>query len=187
MIKPWKTLGSKLTYKDDWLTVRSHRLEQPNGTILDPFHVIEGSEWVCICALTDDGQVLAIREFRVGANAVTLGLVGGGQEPSDSDALSAARRELAEETGYVADELVQIGRAYANWANQDNQISYFLGFGAKPTTQQKLDIGEDIEPVLVPYHEFLAYDFEGPKQTHHAAALFYAERYFKRHPERRPK
>ena len=83
--------------------------------------------------------------------------------------------------------MIQIGRAYANWANQNNQISYFLGFSAVPTGQQKLDESEDIEPVLIPYSAFLAYDFEGPKQTHHAAALFYIERYFKAHPEKRPK
>ena len=187
MIKPWKKRAGTLTYRDPWLTVRSHRMERPDGNMVDPFHIIESTEWVCICALTESGEVVAIREYRAGADQVTLGLVGGGVEDHDPDHTTAARRELEEETGYRVQDMIQIGRAYANWANQNNQISYFLGFSAVPTGQQKMDESEDIEPVLIPYSAFLAYDFEGPKQTHHAAALFYIERYFKAHPEKRPK
>ncbi len=185
-MKPWKQLSSQLTYQDEWLTVRSHKLERPNGTIVDPFHIVESREWVCICALTDAGEVVAIREYRVGADEVTLGLVGGVSEPEDTDYSMSAHRELEEETGYKVRELHLIGRAYANWANQNNQISYFIGFGATPNGTQKLDPNEEIEPVLIPYSEFSQYDFDGPKQTHHAAALFYVERYLKAHPERRP-
>lgn len=187
LIKPWIKRSSKLTFHDQWLTVRSHSLERPDGMLIEPFHIIESPEWVCICALTESGDVVAIREFRVGADAVTLGLVGGGVDDSDTDCAAAAHRELEEETGYRADEMIPIGRAYANWSNQNNQISYFLGLGAASTGKQKLDANEDIEPVLMPYEEFLKYDFEGPKQTHHAAALFYVERYFNAHPEKRPK
>jgi len=187
MIKPWKRLSSRLTYQDRWLTIRSHSLERPNGDTVAPFHIIESEEWVCICALTDAGEVIAIQEYRVGADQVTLSLVGGAKDPQDQDAAVAAHRELEEETGYRVRELIPIGRAYANWASQNNQISYFLGLGARPTGQQHLDPNEDILPVVMPYEDFLAYDFEGPKQTHHAAALFYVERYFKAHPEKRPK
>ena len=161
--------------------------ETSEWTIVDPFHIIESREWVCICALTDDGSVVAIKEYRVGADEVTLGLVGGVSEAKDADFTAAAHRELEEETGFRVRELHLIGRAHANWANQNNQISYFIGFGATPTGRQELDPNEEIEPVLVPYSEFSSYDFDGPKQTHHAAALFYVERYFRTHPERRPK
>lgn len=187
MIRPWKRRASTLTFQDQWLTIRSHKLERPNGVIVDPFHIIENDDWVCICALTDSGQVVAIQEYRVGADQVTLGLVGGAQDESDADAAAAAHRELEEETGYQVRDLIPIGRAFANWASQNNQISYFLGLGATPSSTQKLDSNEEIEPVLMAYDEFLAYDFDGPKQTHHAAALFYVERYFKTHPEARPR
>ena len=187
MIKPWKKLSATLTFQDQWLTVRSHKLERPDGVVIEPFHIIENPEWVCICALTSSGDVVAIQEFRVGADEVTLGLVGGGVDDNDLDFVAAAHRELEEETGYRVAEMIPIGRAYANWSNQNNQISYFLGLGAIPTGAQKLDENEDIEPVLIPYEDFVAYDFDGPKQTHHAAALFYVERYFKAHPEARPK
>lgn len=186
MIKPWQWRESSLTFQDEWLTVRSHTLERPNGTVVTPFHILESHEWVCICALTDAGEVVAIREYRVGADEVTLGLVGGVVEESDDDFATAAHRELEEETGFHVRDLIPIGRAYANWANQNNQISYFLGLGATATGTQKLDPNEEIEPVLIPYTSFAAYDFDGPKQTHHAAALFYVERYFKAHPEKRP-
>ena len=186
MIKPCKILSSALTYRYQWLTIRSYRLKRPNDIVVEPFHIIESSEWVCICALSDEGDFVDIHEYRVGADQVTLGLVGGIQEAEDEDTLAAAHRELEEETGYRARELIPVGRAYANWANQNNQISYFLALGATQTGIQKLDANEDIEPILMPYSEFLSYDFDGPKQTHHAAALFFVERYFSTHPEKRP-
>lgn len=181
-MKPWRTLKSWITYSDPWLTVRSHRLERANGAIVDPFHIIESPEWVCVCALTDAGDVVTIREYRHGAETITLGLPGGVCEPDDEDFAAAARRELEEETGFIVREMIPVGRAHANWANQNNQISYFLGLGAAPHGVRNLDPNEEIEPVLMPFAEFSAYDFDGPKQTHHAAALFYVLRFLQRHP-----
>ena len=185
-MKPWRVLSSRITYQDEWLTVRSDSCKTAAGRVIEPFHVIESGEWVCILALTDVGDVVAIREYRHGAKAITLGLPGGVCEAHEEDFSVGAARELEEETGYICRELVQTGRAYANWANQNNQISFFIGFGAKPSGIACPDPTEEIETVLMPYDDFAAYDFDGPKQTHHAAALFYAERYFRKHPERRP-
>lgn len=186
MIKPWKRLSSVISFQDRWLTVRSYTLERPDGALIEPYHIVEENELVCIFALTDENEVVAIEEYRVGPDAMTLGLIGGIVDDTDEDIEHAALREFEEETGYRLRELVPIGRAYSNWARHNNQITFYIGFGATPSGTQKLDATEEIEPVLVPFEKFMAYDFEGPKQTHHAAALFYVERYFAKHPEKRP-
>ncbi|MEM9938610.1 MAG: NUDIX hydrolase [Pseudomonadota bacterium] len=186
MIRPWKILSSHQTYRDKWLSIRSDRCETADGQIIEPFHVIEAKNWINVVALTDEGNVVLIEEYRHGAQAVTLGIPGGVCDTEDADEAVSAARELEEETGYVCEYLIETGRAFANWANQNNEIIYFLGFGAKPTGSVNLDPNEEIEVCLQRYVDFVDYHFDGPKHTHHAAALFYAERYFAKHPGERP-
>ncbi|MDJ0919548.1 MAG: NUDIX hydrolase [Henriciella sp.] len=187
MIRPWKILSSQQTFRDDWLSIRSDRCQTAAGRIIEPFHVIEAQTWTNIVALTEGGDVVLIEEYRHGAGQVTLGVPGGVCDAEDGEFSVSAARELEEETGYLCDTLIETGRAFANWANQDNEIIYFLGFGAKPTGTVNLDPNEEIEVRLQPYSDFADYSFDGPKHTHHAAALFFAERYFNRHPDQRPK
>lgn len=100
---------------------------------------------------------------------------------------AAAARELREETGYSCGQLVLVGRAYANWAWQNNQVSYYLGLDAAPAGPQQLDPNEEIRVVEMAYSDFLNYDRLAHQHSLHAAALFYAERYFQTTPYHRPK
>ncbi|MEQ9314927.1 MAG: NUDIX hydrolase [Henriciella sp.] len=113
-MKPWRVLSSRISYEDQWLKVRSDRCETDDGRIIDPFHIIEYHEWVCVIALTAVGDVVAIREYRHGAKAITIGLPGGTSDGPGEDIAATAARELEEETGYQCSRLVRIGRAYAN-------------------------------------------------------------------------
>ena len=185
-MKPWKILSSRQTYKDKWLSVRTDTVELQNGMVLPDFHVIEFRDWVNILALTENGDVLIIREYRHGCQAITLGVPAGSSEEGETDLQSVAERELLEETGYQAREMVRVGIACADYAKQTNNIHFFLALGAHKVSDQKLDASEDIEVLTMPYTEYL--DFAGIdiQQTHHAALLHYVERYFARHPEKNP-
>ncbi|MEM6410861.1 MAG: NUDIX hydrolase [Pseudomonadota bacterium] len=185
-LKPWRTLSSSITYEDKWLTLRADRCETAGGKIIDPFHVIDAPDWVNVVALTETGDVVLIREYRHGAEDITLGIPGGVCDDADGTPSISAARELEEETGYVCQTLVPTGQAHANWADHSNEIHFFVGFDAEPIGQTNLDENEEIEVELRPWAEFLDYSFFGPKHTHHAAALFFAERYFKRHPDQAP-
>ena len=55
-----------------------------------------------------------------------------------------ARRELLEETGYVAGEVILIGRVAANPAIQDNHMHTFLALGAQREREPRLDAAEEI-------------------------------------------
>lgn len=186
-MEPWRILKSHYTYQDKWLTVRSDTCLREDGRIIDPYHIIEAYEYVSITALTDEGNVVLIREYRHGAGQVTIGLPGGQAEPGETNIEDVARRELLEETGYACDRLIRVGRCYANWATQNNQLSIYLGFGAKRVADQNLDPTEDIEVFEKPYSEFADYENNGAQVSHHAANLFYVERYFAKHPELKPK
>ena len=105
-------------------------------------------------ALTKDGDVVLVRQYRHGVGDVLLELPGGvvedGEEPVDG-----ARRELLEETGYAASTVVEVGRIYPNPAFQTNPLYCFLALDAEKVSGQNLDAGEDIEVQLVPLEELI--------------------------------
>lgn len=185
-MKPWKVLSSRQTFKDRWLGVRTDTVELTNGVVLPDFHVIEFRDWVSILAFTEEGELVIIREYRHGCGEVTLGLPAGSSEEGEEDFEAVARRELREETGFDASEWVKVGAAYSDWAKQNNQVHFFIAFGAHKVAEQSLDESEEIEVLTMPYSDYLKFDGIIPQHCHHAAALYYAERYFAKHPEKRP-
>lgn len=186
LIKPWKILESKQTFRDQYLGVRTDRCEREDGHIVETYHVIEQTPWVTIIPVTDAGNVVLVREYRHAAQKILTALPGGVSDPGETDWEAVARRELAEETGYEAREMRLVGACYPNPATQDNELFYYLALGCAPTGQQSLDPNEEIEVLEMPYSEFLAYEEFDVQHALHASALFYAERYFLKHPDLRP-
>ena len=186
MIKPWKILESKQTFRDQYLGVRTDRCLREDGHIVPTYHVIEQTPWVTIIPVTDAGNLVLVREYRHAAQKVMIGLPGGVSDPGETDWEKVAARELAEETGYQARAFHAIGTCYPNPAVQDNELHYYLALGCTPGVGQALDPNEEIEVLEMPYSELLAYEELDVQHALHAAALFYAERYFQNHPDLRP-
>lgn len=186
MIKPWKILDSQQTFRDQYLGVRTDKCEREDGHIVPTYHVIQQSPWATIIPLTDKGNVVLVREYRHAAGKVMIGLPGGVSDPGETDWQQVAARELAEETGYEARTLHAIGACYPNPAIQDNEVHYFLALGCTPSQTQSLDPNEEIEVLEMHYADFLAYEDLEVQHALHAAGLFYAERYFQKHPDLRP-
>jgi 8-oxo-dGTP pyrophosphatase MutT (NUDIX family) len=148
--KPWKILESHNIHKN----VRIDQCELPNGMTIDGF-VLEYGDWAMVIALTKQGEVVLVRQYRHGAQKVILELPGGAMEACDENPLQAARRELMEETGYASDNFVQIGCVSPNPANQTNLIYSFLALDAEKVSDQALDDTEDMEVVLKPLQEVI--------------------------------
>ncbi|WP_370172027.1 MULTISPECIES: NUDIX hydrolase [Hyphomonas] len=186
MIKPWSILESRQTFKDRFLSVRTDVCQRDDGHIIDQYHVLEFTDWATIIPITDSGNIVLIREYRHAGEVVLLGLPGGVMDAGETDPKIAAQRELREETGYSARDFVPVGTCHPNPAVQNNRLHFFLATGCRKTDVQSLDPNEEIEVLEMPYQEFLSYEKFDAQHAHHAAALFYTERYFGKHPEKRP-
>lgn len=186
-ITPWTILSSRQVMKDSFMGLRTDRCQRADGHIVDAYHVTELTDWVTVIPVTDAGNIVLVREYRHAAQVVMVGLPGGVSDPGETDWADVGARELREETGYVAREMVWVGTCHPNPATQNNKLHYYLALGCTRDTQQDLDPNEDIEVLEMPYPEFLDYGHLEVQHALHAAALFYAERYFLKHPELRPK
>lgn len=186
-IKPWKILSSDYVLSDDFLTLRTDKCERADGHIVPRYHVIELTPWVTVIPITEEGNILLVREYRHAAGVVMVGLPGGTSDPSETDWELVGRRELSEETGYKADRMEHIGSCYPNPAVQDNLIHYYLALDCKEVSEQDLDPNEEIEVIEMPLEEFLAYEQIEVQHALHAAALYYLERYLAKNPHLRPK
>ena len=83
---------------------------------------------VCIIPITDDGKVILERQFRYAVGDVLVEIPAGKLEPGE-DPLECAKRELQEETGYSADEMIVIGDYYGSPALLREHITMYLARG----------------------------------------------------------
>lgn len=95
-----------------------------------------------------------IQQYRHGVRDVLWEFPGGVVE-DEEDPLEGARRELLEETGYAASQMIEIARLYPNPALQTNTLYGYLALDAEKVSEQVLDAGEDIEVHLVPLEELI--------------------------------
>ncbi len=85
---------------------------------------------VMIVAVTEDGELLLVEEYRVPLHALTIGLPAGisGDEGEEST-LQSARRELEEETGYRADAWTYLFTGPSSPGLTTEMVSFYLAEG----------------------------------------------------------
>ncbi|WP_227353650.1 NUDIX domain-containing protein [Haladaptatus salinisoli] len=141
----WETLGSDVAYTCPGFDVRHEDVRLPDGTETD-FDYLAEPESVVVLPFTDDGDVVVIEEWRQAVSRVSRGLPVGGVEPEDEDLAAAARRELAEETGYEANRVAHLTTVEPANGIANSVLHYFVAHGCAPTAEQELDHNESIRP-----------------------------------------
>lgn len=104
---------------------------------------------VGVLPLTDDGKVIIERQFRYPLNRVITEIPAGKLDSFTEDRLSAAQRELEEETGYTAKEWTELGDYYPTPAYCDERITLYLARGLT-LGQRHLDEDEFLNFEAVP-------------------------------------
>jgi ADP-ribose pyrophosphatase len=109
---------------------------------------------VTLLPLLDDGRVCLVENYRVSVGQTLIELPAGTLEPGE-DPAAAARRELAEETGYRAARVEHLATFYTSPGILDERMRLYLATGLVPGPMS-LDAGEDIRPLLTSWPEALA-------------------------------
>jgi ADP-ribose pyrophosphatase len=149
MIKPWPCIRSQSVQSFRVFSIRADTTISPRTGAENDFYVIETRDWVNIIPITADHQVVMVRQYRHGSREVTLEIPGGLVDPEDTPEKAAAR-ELLEETGYQAEELMKIGSVNPNPAIFNNRCYTFVARNVTKLRDPVPDQTEDIEVVLIP-------------------------------------
>lgn len=133
---------------------------------------------VCVLPVTDDGDVVFVNQFRYAFNKVTLEAPAGKLEKGEDPRL-AALRELSEETGLDAENLIPMGDMYTTPALIDEVIHLYLATGLTQG-EQHLDEDEFINTLKMPLSKAVEMVMNGEiKDSKTQTVLLKAERYLK--------
>ena len=120
--KNWKILSRKLVYDGSpHMKISIDKVELPNGKIINDYHRIEIKDAVMLLVKNKKGELLTYKEYRHGINCESLTFPAGAIEKDESE-IDAAKRELMEETGYIANSFDIINDYISNNHNLNVKI-----------------------------------------------------------------
>ena len=151
-------LAGEEAYSGNFLRVRRDLVRLPDGSQTHREYIVHPGA-VGIVPLLEDGTVLLVRQHRYPHRRDFIEIPAGKLEPNEP-ALETGKRELQEETGYVATEWTELGVIDNAIAYSDERLFLWLARGLTER-EQKLDDGEFLEVLRVPFAEALAMTRDG--------------------------
>jgi len=133
----WKTLDSKLIYKNPWLSLREDKIVHPNGKS-GIYSVVDIAPGIFTVALTENNEIYMVRELRYTTGINSWELPGGGQKEGEKS-IQTAKKELLEEAGLVANRWFHVGQSQAlnGSSSQIDQVFIAKGLSRKKGKKEK--------------------------------------------------
>ena len=154
-----KPLSSELIFDGKIIHVYKDSIELPNKkpAFRELIRHVGGA---CIIPLTDEGEVICVRQYRYPYARMIIEIPAGKLDSKNEDHRSAALRELREETGCTCKKLTYMGQMYGSPAILDEVIYMYMAEGLEPG---ELDLDEDefVEVIKIPLDEMYRMVLDG--------------------------
>jgi ADP-ribose pyrophosphatase len=132
MISDWKTIQSNLIFENPWIELYQDKVEIRTGKIMH-YTWYKSSDVVVIVPFLNEDNIVMIRQYRYPLRKVLLEFPAGHIENGE-EAKKTAKRELLEETGYLANE-IQYVYTYHPSVSKSRQLVHI--FRAKDLIEDK--------------------------------------------------
>jgi ADP-ribose pyrophosphatase len=148
---PWKTVNSKKTYENPWISVTEHDVINPKGGkgIYGVVHF--KNKAIGIIPIDEEENTYLVGQFRYPLNEYSWEIPEGGG-PNDIDTLESAKRELLEETGLKAEKWELIQEMHLSNSVSDEKAYIFLATGLSQHEAEPEDT-EDLKIKKLPFEE----------------------------------
>jgi len=141
---PWKTLSTQPVYNNDWIKVEEHQVVNPGGTAGIYGKVSFKNQAVGVIPVDEEGNTWLVGQYRYTLNEWSWEIPMGGS-PTKEDKQKTALRELEEETGLIAGQLVEILHLHPSNSITDEKGFVYLATQLSEGKQQLEDTEMDIQ------------------------------------------
>jgi ADP-ribose pyrophosphatase len=136
-------MSEEVVFATPWFQIVAKDVDGSNG----PHYSLRTKDYVSVVAVTEAGRLILVRQYRPAVDRMTLELPSGHVEPGETPEI-AARKELLEETGYIADTFTLLGNLSPDTGRLGNRMWCFLAKGARPDGETAFHPEPGIEPIL---------------------------------------
>jgi 8-oxo-dGTP pyrophosphatase MutT (NUDIX family) len=140
-----------MVYENAWIRVREDRVTRPDGGA-GIYGVVQIRPSVGVVAINDRDEVALVGQWRYAVNRYSWEVPRGGSHTGETDMLTVAKRELAEEAGLIAGEWQTLGPVDVCNGVADDVQTLYLATQLSPTALQP-DPEEDITVEWKPFEE----------------------------------
>ena len=181
MIFEEKTIATVRIYEGKILNLRRDEVTIRDGKTSFR-EIVEHDGGVVIAALTDEGTLPLVRQYRKAAERAVLELPAGKLEKGE-DPTQAALRELKEETGYSAGKIIRLPSAFSSIGYSTEVLHFYFARDLTPGDTD-FDEGEAIEIAEYPMEQALAMIMSGEiEDAKTIAGIFMVREYERRQSE----
>ena len=155
----WQTLSAETVYENPWIRVEDHKVLNPAGATSQYGKVCFKNRAVAILAVDDSGNIYLVGQYRYTLSQYSWELPMGGA-PLAENPLTAAQRELREETGLTAKRWSELLHLHTSNSVTDETGFVYLARGLTAGAPEFEDT-EDLSIRMLPLAEALQWVHQG--------------------------